>query len=101
MVFGIEDWQFGTHTEDGAVATRNGSFIQQMEGVDQLAAGIDGTLNFYGMEHAVTFDNHVNFIGVAIAVVPQQALPGVAVAGLQKLWYHKAFRDSSVDSTVC
>ena len=45
IIFGIYGRQFGAHAEDGAIATRNGRSIQQIEGADQLAAGIDRAFN--------------------------------------------------------
>lgn len=46
IIFGINCRQLGAHTEDGAITTRNRSFIQQIKCANQFATRIDGTFNY-------------------------------------------------------
>ena len=102
IIFRIDGRQLGAHAEDSTVAARNRSFIQVIECADPFAAGIDGTFHLYWMEHTVAFDHHIDFVGIAVTVVPQQALLGVVVVGLQKLRYHKVREAADgTDEQVC
>ena len=45
------------------------------------------------MQHAVALNDHVDFIAIAIAVVPQQALLGIVMVRLQQLGNNIVFED--------
>jgi len=77
IISAVQRGQLRAHTDDGTVSARNGGFIEQSECREKLAAGIDGTFDFQRMKHSVAFDNHVNLVGVAVAVIPQQTFLGI------------------------
>ena len=82
IVFAVDCGELGAHTENCAVSAGNGCFVQAGERADQLVARINRALDLQRMQHAVALNDHVDFIAIAIAVVPQQALPGIVVVGL-------------------
>ena len=43
------------------------------------------------MEHTVAFDDHIDFVGVAVAIVPQETFLGVVVVGFEQLRNNKVF----------
>ncbi len=85
IVFGIDGRQLRPHTKDRAIAARNRGFVKVNKGADQFTAWIDGALDLYRMEHTIAFDYHVDFVGIAVTVVPKQTFLGVVVVGFEQL----------------
>lgn len=91
IVFGIDGRQFRAHAKDSAVAARNRGSVKVNKGANQFTAGIDGALDFKGMEHAIAFDDHINLVGIAVAIVPQETFLGVVVIRFEQLRDDKVF----------